>query len=146
MISRTAAYALQSAVILARLEPGERARAADMADELQLPANYLSKILNTMARAGLLRSERGPTGGFRLARPASEVAINDVIGLFEETGSTRRCFLGRGDCSEEDSCPMHHQWKEVSAPLFDFFHNTTLAQIVEDEAGRKPRRGRRSTR
>lgn len=133
MISQTSAYALEAAVILAQ-QPEERVRANQLSDTLAVPANYLSKILNAMARAGLLDSVRGPRGGFRLARPADRIVIEDIIGLFEETGSSRRCFLGRGTCSETDSCPMHEQWRRVSAPMFEFFANTTLASLAASRA------------
>lgn len=140
MISRTSAYALEAALILAS-HPDERVRANELAESLDLPGNYLSKILNSMARAGLLISERGPRGGFRLKRGPDQIVIGDIIGLFEETGSSRRCFLGRGTCSDKDGCAMHDRWKAVSGPVFDFFENTTLATLVQDRA-----RGRRSAR
>lgn len=140
MISRTSAYALEAAIIIAARE-GERITATDLAAELDLPGNYLSKILNAMARARLLESERGPRGGFRLAREPAAIAIEDIIGLFEDVGSSRRCFLGRGKCSETDSCVMHDQWKKVSTPMFDFFRDTTLASLVADRR-RKARAAR----
>ena len=68
MLSRTSQYALRAILYLAD-QPVERSvRAIDVAENLDVPANYLSKILHTLARSGLLISERGPRGGFRLAR------------------------------------------------------------------------------
>lgn len=140
MISRTSAYALEAATIIAARD-GERITATNLAAELDLPGNYLSKILNAMAHARLLESERGPRGGFRLAREPADIAIEDIIGLFEDVGSSRRCFLGRGKCTENDSCAMHDRWKEVSAPMFDFFRDTTLDSLVADRR-RKAKAGR----
>jgi Rrf2 family protein len=140
VISRTSAYALEAAIIIAARD-GERVTAAEVANELDLPANYLSKILNAMARARLLESERGPRGGFRLARDPGGIAIEDIIGLFEDIGSGRRCFLGRGKCSDTDSCAMHDRWKKISGPMFDFFHDTTLDSLVADRR-RKTKAGR----
>lgn len=131
MISRTSGYALEALLAMARREGDGPARAARLAVELKIPANYLSKILNTLARSGILRSERGPSGGFRLARPADRVAIIHVVGLFEDTGSTRQCMLGRGDCSEENACPLHEDWKSATRPVIDFLRGTTLADLVE---------------
>ncbi len=148
MISRTSAYALEAALVIARA--GETpVRAAQIADQLDLPANYLSKILHALARNGVLQSERGPSGGFRLGRSAGEVRINDILAEFEDVGEARRCLLGRGSCSDEDSCPMHRQWKSVSAPVFEFFRTTTLADLLTGtpaKASPRSRRPRASTR
>jgi Rrf2 family protein len=121
----------------------EPVRAVEIADRLGLPANYLSKILHALARNGVLVSGRGPTGGFRLARSAKQVTIEEIIAEFEDIGETRQCLLRRGRCTDESSCPMHAHWKEVSAPVFAFFRSTSLADLLE--AGDGPAgRGRRA--
>jgi Rrf2 family protein len=140
LISRTSAYAMEAALVIARQPAGEPSRAADLASRLDLPANYLSKILNSLVHAGVLRSDRGPTGGFRLALDPSEITVEDIIGRFEDVGASRRCFLGRGQCSDTNSCPMHDQWKQISQPMFEFFHETTLADLILAEDNRRPRR------
>ncbi|HSH75920.1 MAG TPA: Rrf2 family transcriptional regulator, partial [Longimicrobiales bacterium] len=73
ILSQTAVYALKATLRLAEQEPGGRMRVDDIAAELDVPRNYLSKILHTLAREGLLSSSRGPGGGFELARPATEL-------------------------------------------------------------------------
>jgi len=133
LISRTAAYAMEAVLAIGRQPPDEPVRAADLADSLGLPPNYLSKILNSLARAGILSSGRGPTGGFRLARDAALITVEDIVGQFEDVGASRRCFLGRGQCNDNNSCPMHEDWKRVSRPMFDFFHETTLAALIAQD-------------
>lgn len=130
MISRTSAYALEAVLLMAGREGHGPVRAAELAAELGLPGNYLSKILNALARDGILTSERGPTGGFRLASPPGELTIERVIARFENVGVSRKCFLGRGTCSDEQRCPMHDRWKTASAPMFEFFGQTTIAELV----------------
>lgn len=139
MISRTAAYAMEAALAIAQQPDGEPARAGELAERLGLPGNYLAKILNSLAHGGILSSGRGPTGGFTLSRDATDITVEDIISRFDDVGTSRRCFLGRGQCSDIDSCPMHEDWKRVSAPIFDFFHETTLAELITH-------RGRRTTR
>jgi Rrf2 family protein len=142
LISRTSAYAMEATLVIARQPAGEPVRAGDLAGRLELPRNYLSKILNSLVHAGVLRSDRGPTGGFRLGLDPAEITVEDIIGRFEDVGASRRCFLGRGQCSDTNSCPMHDQWKRISRPMFDFFHETTLADLILAE----DRRSRRKTR
>ena len=109
---------------------GRPVRAHEVALALSLPSNYLAKILQSLARAGILVSERGRNGGFRLARAASEVKLIDVVEGFDELGQERQCLLGRGLCQETGGCPAHKEWREASAPAFTFFETRTLADLM----------------
>ncbi|MGD8276613.1 MAG: Rrf2 family transcriptional regulator [Gemmatimonadota bacterium] len=140
MISRTSGYALEALLVIARRN-GRMTRATQLADELGIPGNYLSKILNALTRAHILESERGPTGGFRLARSAAEISILDTVSVFEDTGSVRQCLLGRGRCQDDDSCPLHAQWKAVSTPVFDYLRETRLGDLVNGGPGTAPDAG-----
>ncbi len=130
MISKTNQYALRAVLYLAQYGADSPLRAGEIADGLSLPANYLSKILHTLAKAGVLVSERGPKGGFRLARPASEVALAEVMAPFESFVQQRTCLLGRDECSEEHPCRIHDLWKSASDPVLDFFHQTVIADLI----------------
>jgi Rrf2 family protein len=130
MISRTSGYALEALLVLARRN-GQMTRATQLAKELDIPGNYLSKILNALARAHILVSERGPAGGFCLARPADEISILDAVNVFEDTGTVRQCLLGRGQCRDDAACPMHAQWKAVCSPVFDYLRETRLSDLLQ---------------
>ena len=127
-LSDTAEYALKAAIHLARRED-EWVRVDEIAEATKVPRNYLSKTLHVMAREGLLRSSRGPQGGFRLARPAAETTVLSVVGLFEDVGPGRRCVLGRPQCSDARPCAAHWRWKPVAEQIRDFFNGTTLAEL-----------------
>ncbi len=106
-------------------------RASEIAAEVGLPPNYLSKILHALARAGVLVSERGPRGGFKLARPAADVSLGDVIGPFDPLDQRQGCVLGRGECSDESPCRLHDGWKSASDPMIEFFRETALADLLD---------------
>ncbi len=131
MISKTAEYALRALLHLAREDAEHPLRSSHIADALGVPANYLSKILHSLARDGILISERGPRGGFRLARPAQELSLAEVLGPFDAHTTRRSCLLGRPECSDETACPVHERWKEVSEPVARFFQDTTLGDMLE---------------
>lgn len=137
MISRTSGYALEALLVIAQRD-GRMTRASQLAKELGIPANYLSKILNALARAHILESERGPSGGFRLARAADEISFLDAVSVFEDTGTVRQCMLGRGRCNDDDACPLHAQWKEVSSPLFDYLRDTRLGDLADGGPAKAP--------
>lgn len=130
-LSRTTRYALRALVHLAK-NGGDRIPAGELSRELDLPENYLSKTLHALAREGLLDANRGPGGGYRLASPPEEITLYDVLEPFETLDAERECVLGRPECSEENPCPAHSQWKEVAQEVAAFFRETTLADAVGD--------------
>jgi Rrf2 family protein len=133
MLTRTGGYALHAALAIAEMQrEQDLVRAQDVADSLGLPPNYLAKILQSLARSGLLISERGRNGGFRLCRDPADIRLIDVVEGFDNLGVERQCLLGRGTCSDDAGCPAHAEWKEASAPAFRFFETRTLADLMED--------------
>ena len=131
MLTRTGGYALHAALAIAQMgADGRPVRAHEIAAALSIPPNYLAKILQALARAGVLTSERGRHGGFRLARDPSEVRLIDVVEGFDDLGRERQCLLGRGLCTDVGGCPAHKEWREASAPAFRFFESRTLADLM----------------
>ena len=132
LISKTAQYALRSVLRLAEQGRGETLRASEIAGDLGIPSNYLSKILHALARAGVLRSERGPHGGFRLARPADEMVLAEILEPLDPDILHQTCLLGRPQCSDDHSCAVHDRWKRVREPMLRFFRETRVADVLAD--------------
>lgn len=130
MLSTTAAYALRAMIHLATREGDGPVRVDEMADELELPRNYLSKVLHTLVKEGLLRSARGPSGGFELAAPSSSVTLYDVVRPFDTIETKRTCLLSGGECSDENPCGVHDRWSEVAADVSAFFRETVLGEVA----------------
>ena len=104
----------------------------DIAEQLDVPKNYLSKILHVLARNGVLTSHRGPGGGFQLARPAAEVMLSEVVEHFDQFPEQSGCLLGRPECTDQDPCAAHHRWKGISATVKTFFRQTSIADLSRD--------------
>lgn len=140
MLSQSAEYALRAMVHLAQ-QDGEapRMQSDEIAEVLDLPRNYLSKILHELVRSGLLRSTRGPKGGFTLSEPADRIYLEDIVGVFDPQllADERRCLMGQEVCSDDEPCPAHKRWKEVSLGVRAFFSGTTLADLAADRRGQK---------
>ena len=134
MISQTSEYALRAVVYLARSGAGRSVKLEEVAEELDAPRNYLSKTLHQLARAGVLSSGRGPSGGFQLAVPPAELTLARVIASFEPPATlARRCLLGHGECSDVTPCEAHARWRLIAGPMRDFFHQTTVADLLAAE-------------
>jgi Rrf2 family protein len=107
-------------------------RVLDAAAALDIPRNYLSKILHALARAGVLTSSRGRTGGFRLAHAADRITLWSVIKEFDRLPDQRRCLLGRPVCSDRTACAAHDAWKKTADSVAAFFRGTTVADLLKD--------------
>lgn len=133
-LSSTAQQAIQAVLCIARAGDDRPTRVDEIAVVLGYPRNYLSKTLHLLARAGVLRSERGRRGGFRLAVPAKELSLAQVIAPFERAGEPR-CLVGRPSCSDARPCAAHSRWKRVAIQVEAFFRTTTIATLLH-ESGR----------
>lgn len=129
ILSQTSVYALKAVMYLAEVPDDSPVRVDDISAALDVPRNYLSKILHVLGRAGLLQSTRGPHGGFRLARQAKDLLLVDVIGPFDEITESSGCLLGRELCSDKNPCAAHSRWKNVSSAVRGFLNETTIQDL-----------------
>ena len=132
MITRTAEYALRALLVLARAEPSRLLTADRIAEGTGTPRNYMSKTLYALAKGGLVRSTRGPAGGFVLARDTDAVLIADIVGIFAEPPRTQRCLLGTGVCNAAKPCAAHYRWSSVRNAAQTALAATTLADLLSD--------------
>lgn len=130
VLSQTAEYALRAVLYMAEHGDADPYRVTTLAEALRIPQNYLSKTMHQLARQGILTSSRGKFGGFRLARPAAEIPLLEVIRPFDQLEARRQCLLGRTTCSDATPCAAHGRWKEVADRTAAFFRDTTLADIT----------------
>lgn len=132
-ISGTSQYAIRAVVYIASEGADAPVRVGPIAKALNVPQNYLSKTLHVLARAGVLQSARGPTGGFQLAVPAERLTLARVAAPFDEVGA-RHCLLGRPQCGDRNPCAAHARWTAVSDALQAFFRKTTVADLMKEVA------------
>lgn len=136
MLSQTAEYALRTVLYLAARQGDVLHRVGEIAENLDIPQNYLSKTLHLLARAGVLTSSRGKHGGFRLTKPPSKITLAEVVAPFDGPTGARICLLGRAACSDSDPCPAHGRWKSVSSEVSTFFRETKVSDLLESPVAR----------
>jgi len=83
-----------------------------------------------LAREGLVESQKGLGGGFRLARDPREISLFDIVEPIEQVSRWSGCILGRSECSDEKSCPIHEQWKKVRAGYMRMLTATSISQLA----------------
>lgn len=137
-------YAIQALIQLAG-RPGRLVDSRELATAAGVPAPFLAKALQALARAGVLASVRG--GGYALARPPAQIRLSDIVGAIEgrRPFGTRECIFWRTECSEDAPCVLHWRWRELRPALERRVGDTTLEEIVRragDGALGPPRRPR----
>jgi len=133
ILGSTVQYAFRAVLYIAEHGAHEPVRVDAIAADLRVPRNYLSKTLHALARAGILKSGRGPRGGFQLARPPRAISFADIAAPFDDLGE-RRCLLGRATCGSKNPCSAHARWETVSSSMRDFFRGTTVADLLGEIA------------
>ena len=129
-IRRSSEYAIRALTYLAQHGGEGYCLAQDIAAEIGIPAPFLGKVLQPLVTRGILQSQRGRNGGFRLAVPAAGVTLHQIVDSQEGRWGARLCFLGQTDCSDERACPLHEFWKEASLALTARLAKTSLADVV----------------
>jgi Rrf2 family protein len=130
MLSKTGLHAVRAVVALAKLPEGAYGGAARIAQEIGAPQNYLGKLLKSLAEEGVVESQKGLGGGFRLARAAERITLLDIVEPIEHISRWSGCLLGRPECSEINPCAMHDRWKAVRDAYLNMLRRTTIAELV----------------
>jgi Rrf2 family protein len=130
--SASTTHALRATAWLAAHGGGEAVLGRDLARKLRIPPDYLSKVLATLARSGVLTAVRGAKGGYRLARPPGRIRLLEVVEPFEGKRVRTTCLL-RPDrsCRSSGACSAHTAWGGVSEAYRSFLERTTVADIQD---------------
>lgn len=133
ILNDTAEYAVRAALYIAQHGSRERpTRVDEIAQALGIPRNYLSKIMHTYVRSGVMSSITGPQGGFWLAIPAAKLPLIRLVEPFDPIVPRRTCILGRGQCSDRNPCPAHTRWRDISESVVAFFRRTTVEDLLKE--------------
>ncbi len=129
MFSQTAEYALRSAVFLAAAE-GHSSPVRVVSRRTQVPASYLTKILGALGRAGIVRAQRGPNGGYVLSRPPDRITALDVIRAVEPRPEIDVCPLGLSEHAHGRLCSLHRRLADAYLRLEAAFESTSLQDLA----------------
>ncbi len=103
---------------------------AHIAKRQGISLSYLEQLFARLRKRGLVRSSRGPGGGYRLGRAADDIAVVEVIGAVDESVDATRCG-GMENCQGDARCLTHDLWHDLSKQIHDFLGGIDLAQLVE---------------
>ena len=136
MLSQTVEYALRAVVQLSYLSP-EACTTPELAKVTRIPAAYLTKVLQCLARAGIVRTQRGIGGGVALAVEPERLTILEVVNAVDPIQRIRTCPLGLASHGVK-LCPLHRRMDAALAQVEQAFQNTTLAEVIAEPGDIKP--------
>lgn len=125
-------YALRVLMYLA-LESDRRVRIRDVAEAYGISHNHLMKVVNTLARAGLVESSRGVSGGLTLARAADELTVGEVVRHCEDDLAIVECFRSDNQCVITPDCVLKQVFAEARTAFMDVLDGRTIADLVAPE-------------
>ena len=119
------------------IQENEEASLSKISEEAyrqSIPAPYLEQIFNYLRKAEILTAERGPKGGFKLARSSKEIMIGEIINAVERNMDATQCS-GEGICNDGSKCLAHNFWMEFNDSVNDFLMTKSLDDVIANRRG-----------
>jgi Rrf2 family cysteine metabolism transcriptional repressor len=129
-LSTRARYGLRAMIELSQAAPGKPVLVGQIATQQELPLKYLQAILVALKAAGLVRSVRGPAGGYLLARAPSAICAREVLEALEGKLSVNPCVRAAGVCGRSRRCAARALWKELDAAMLGVLDRFTLEDLT----------------
>jgi Rrf2 family transcriptional regulator, iron-sulfur cluster assembly transcription factor len=124
-------YAVMAMADLAKFGGDGAVPLSAIADRQHLSLAYLEQIFVHLRRAGLVESARGRSGGYRLGRPARDIAISEIMAAVEEGTRMTRCGAGEPGCLGEERCLTHGLWHALGTHIAAFLASVSLQEVLD---------------
>jgi Rrf2 family transcriptional regulator, iron-sulfur cluster assembly transcription factor len=131
MLSQASGYACTALTHVALLP--NAALVKDIAKATEIPAPYLAKIVQVLAKKGFVKTQRGIGGGVTLAMPAQQITLFDICDALDDPCTQTRCMMGNAQCSDDRACACHDFWKVQRAQFLSFLQTTTIADLTKSK-------------
>lgn len=130
-LSTKGRYAVMAMADLASHTSGKPVALADIAERQEISLSYLEQLFGRLRKGGLVKSVRGPGGGYLLSRPPAEMRISDIILAVDEPIQTTRCTPGSpaGCHNNKGRCLTHDLWEELGNQIYLYLSSVTLEQV-----------------
>lgn len=131
ILQRASELAIRAMLFLAQQAPGQLSPVHEIAEHVGASEAYLAKILQRLARVGLVHSFRGPGKGMELGQTPSSITLASLIRVVEGPKTEDDCVLGLEICAEEAPCALHKEWVPIRTAIRELLEETTLADLAE---------------
>lgn len=134
MFSNSCEYGLRAIIFIAQqTTPKHKVSLSTISAEINSPQAFTAKILQKLTRNNIVKSVKGPYGGFEIEKDKLEtITLRDVVDIFDGKTIYTRCGLGLTQCNENSPCPVHHKFVKIREELKNMLENTTLLGLLQD--------------
>lgn len=132
IFSRQCEYALQAVLYITAKGGNRYTDIKEISRKLEIPHHFLAKILQNLTKNGLLRSQKGPSGGFALETDPKRMTLYQIVEAIDGDGFITKCVLGLPECGGDNPCPVHDQWGKLRDEIYEMLAGKTVGQMVED--------------
>ena len=129
-LSNSSQYAIRILTYITKKKDFQLINTTVLAEALDLPYKFLTKIMAELVKADMVESIRGRDGGYRLKKCDSKIMIDDVLNLFNDSVKDEQCVLGIGLCNTMCKCSLHDQWMAPKLLLQKMFRESSLKDIT----------------
>ncbi len=131
IFSKKCEYGLQAVLYLAAKQGEEVIRVDNIANELNIPKEFVSKILQSLRDNGIIESKKGKAGGFALGKNPSDIKLIDIVEAIDGLGIFNSCVLGFPNCSPDSPCAVHDKWGKLRTEAYKMLSEETLDKFKE---------------
>jgi len=133
-VSTKGRYALRAMVDIGLHQEDGPVLRHQIAERQAISANYAAQIFRKLVSAGLVRSTKGPGGGYELAKPPAEIRAGDVLRAIEGPIALVHCVLQEDatPCGRVEGCVTHRLWSDLSSQMESFLDGVTLLRLIQD--------------
>lgn len=131
IFSKTCELGLQAVLFLSIKKEKRIFTATEVSQELKVPKEYISKVMQILTESGIIGSKKGKNGGFYLAKSPSNIKLIEIVEAIDGLEIFNNCVLGFPGCSNENPCPVHEKWGKLRDDAYKMLSNETLEQLKE---------------
>ncbi len=129
IFSRTCELAFQATIFFSTREECSVFNASEIAKKLEVPKEYMSKVLQILTKLEVIGSKKGKNGGFFLNKNKLNLKLIDIVREVDGLEVFEKCLLGYPNCGVTDHCPVHDTWGKIRNEIYQLLENTTLNQL-----------------
>lgn len=131
IFSKKCEYGLQAILYLASRNDKEYFSAREIANDLRIPKEFISKILQSLVNYGIVSSRKGKFGGFFLAKSPNKIKLIDIVEAIDGLDVFNTCVLGFPECSSNVPCPVHDKWGRLRNLAYDMLSSETIDHFTK---------------
>ncbi len=131
-LSQTAEYALRAMACIVLKKDNRPVSSKVLARATGIPSHYLSKIMRKMVEAGLVASQKGHGGGFKLAKAPEKITFKMILETVDYRIEPDSCVFGWDECNNEEPCPLHNTWSHLKNSFQWWSENMTLQDVANN--------------